>query len=114
MKRIWLIIFALFTPALALGDDQPSVLVTAQEVHQGSLPQIVTAYGLVEPLPDGATNISLLRAGQVEKLSVIVGESGDDYVIDGNIDAKKEIITEGNYELKDGGLVRKGGAKAEP
>lgn len=74
MMRIWLILFALFISAPVLADEQPSVLISSEAVHQGSLPQIVTAYGIVEPLPDGATNISLLRAGQVEKLSVSLGQ----------------------------------------
>lgn len=74
MKRIWLTLFVLFISARAFADERSSVLIAAEQVHQGSLPQIVTAYGTVEPLPDGATNISLLRAGRVDKISVNLGQ----------------------------------------
>ncbi|MDP9126747.1 MAG: efflux RND transporter periplasmic adaptor subunit [Pseudomonadota bacterium] len=73
MNAMKLVVLALFFPALALAEE-PSVLITTQEVHQGSMPQIVTAYGTVEPLPDGVTNISMQRAGQVASLSVAPGQ----------------------------------------
>jgi RND family efflux transporter MFP subunit len=75
MKRLYLLILvSAFLPASAFADEQPSVLVTTQDIHQGSLPSLITAYGTVEALPDGATSISLLRAGQVDKLLVSPGQ----------------------------------------
>ncbi|MDE2029111.1 MAG: efflux RND transporter periplasmic adaptor subunit [Alphaproteobacteria bacterium] len=57
------------------AQETPNVLVSTSVVHQGELPDQVTAYGTAEPLPGGATTISLLRAGQVEKLSVSAGQA---------------------------------------
>ena len=78
MKFPMLIAAALtLAPALAHADAAdvgPSVLVTTVPAKQGTLPQTLTAYGAVEPAPDGTANISLLRAGQVVKLRVGPGE----------------------------------------
>jgi membrane fusion protein, multidrug efflux system len=66
----------ILVPTLAQADGTeapPSVLVTTVPAQQGALPQTLTAYGAVEPAPDGSASISLLRAGQVTKLSVAPG-----------------------------------------
>ncbi len=53
---------------------QTSVLVTTTNAVHGSIPEIITAYGQVAPAPDGSTNLSLLRAGQVTRVRVSVGQ----------------------------------------
>ncbi|MDE1900588.1 MAG: efflux RND transporter periplasmic adaptor subunit [Alphaproteobacteria bacterium] len=83
MKKLLMLALLLVIPAFAHADDDtspdsqtpPSYLVTASPVHKGDLPDQVTAYGTVMPMPDGATTLSLLRAGQVEKLSVSPGQA---------------------------------------
>lgn len=58
------------TPAAA-----PSVLVTTQAPHKGSLPRTITAYGTIEAAPGGGSEtLSLLRAGQVTQVQVRPGE----------------------------------------
>jgi membrane fusion protein (multidrug efflux system) len=78
MKLPMLIAAALtLAPALAhadAADAGPSVLVTTVPARQGTLPQTLTAYGAVEPAPDGTATLSLLRAGQVVTLRVGPGE----------------------------------------
>ena len=50
-----------------------SVLVSTTMPHRGTVPEIVTAYGIATPAPNTATTLSLPRAGQVEALSVEAG-----------------------------------------
>ncbi len=72
-----LIVFIICFPVLIKAQEpaaQPSVLVASIPVKQGTLPNTITAYGTVEPMPDGATTISLLHAGQVAKLYVSSGQ----------------------------------------
>jgi len=75
MKFPMLIAAALALAPAAETDAGPSVLVTVVPARQGTLPQTLMAYGAVEPAPDGATALSLLRAGQVLKLRVGAGEA---------------------------------------
>ena len=58
------------------GASQPSVLVTTETLHQGSLPRTVTAYGTVQAAPGGGSEtLSLLRAGQVTRVMVAPGDA---------------------------------------
>ena len=81
MRRIFAALLAL-PPAAALaqgdanGASQPSVLVTTETPHQGSLPRTVTAYGSVQAAPGGGSETrSLLRAGQVTRVMVVPGDA---------------------------------------
>jgi len=57
------------------GTPQPSVLIQTQAPHQGSLPRVLTAYGSVQPSPDGGSEaLSFLRAGQVTRVTVVQGQ----------------------------------------
>jgi membrane fusion protein (multidrug efflux system) len=81
MRRIAAMLLALL-PAAALaqgnaqGAPQPSVLVTAETPRQGTLPRTLTAYGTVQAAPNGGSEtLSLLRGGQVLRLTAAVGQS---------------------------------------
>lgn len=50
--------------------DPPSVLVSTVAPHQGSLPEVVTAYGVAAPSTTGVETISSAQAGQVAQLLV--------------------------------------------
>ena len=77
MKLLALIAFALLpASALAQGGQQPSVLVTAETPHQGSLPRALVAYGTVQASPDGGSEtMSLLRGGQVTEVFTFAGQT---------------------------------------
>ncbi len=66
--------FALLPMAALAQGDAPSVLVTTEAPRQGSLPHTLTAYGSVQTAPGGNEALSLLRAGQVTKILVAVGQ----------------------------------------
>ena len=77
---IWKLILAglVLAPLPAWADGAEavsSVLVTTVPAKQGTLPEILSAYGAAEPAPDGATSISLLRGGQIASLHVTPGET---------------------------------------
>jgi membrane fusion protein, multidrug efflux system len=63
----------LLTPALA--DDAPSVAVRTQPAHQGSVPDILTAYGTAAPAMDGGMTLSFQQEGQVLAIAVTPGEA---------------------------------------
>ncbi len=76
MKHVLAIILAIL-PAAASAQDStppPSVLVTTAAAHQGSLPRTLTAYGSVQAAPGSSETLSLLRAGQVTRVMVAVGQ----------------------------------------
>lgn len=73
MKRL-LLVAVLALPGAALA-QQPSVLVHTQPAQQGSLPEIVTAYGSAMPAPRGMMTLSLQQQGQVSSVDVTVGQS---------------------------------------
>lgn len=65
-------------PAVVLaqgGTPAPSVLVTTVMPHEGSLPRTLTAYGVVQAAPGSSETLSLLRAGQVTRVMVALGQS---------------------------------------
>ena len=69
------LLIVLLLSAAAAPPEAPSVLVTTEPAHQGSLPHILTAYGTVQPSADnGSQALSVLRAGQVIRLSVVLGQ----------------------------------------
>ncbi|HUY68181.1 MAG TPA: efflux RND transporter periplasmic adaptor subunit [Alphaproteobacteria bacterium] len=84
MKYLCLLLMIILAfPVMTHADDDdapdvsygaPSVLVTSMPVEKGNLPDSVTGYGTVEPLPNGSTKISELRAGQIVKLDVSLGQ----------------------------------------
>ncbi|MBN9560368.1 MAG: efflux RND transporter periplasmic adaptor subunit [Alphaproteobacteria bacterium] len=81
MKRALAVLLTIL-PAMALAQGgkpatpQPSVLVTTQAPRQGSLPRTLTAYGAVQPSPDGGSEtLSLLRGGQVLRLMTAAGQA---------------------------------------
>lgn len=81
MKRIVLMLLLMLAASAYAEDDEaraqaqpPSYLVTSIAVHKGDLSDQIVAYGIVTPLPDGAITLSLLRAGQVDRLMVSVGQ----------------------------------------
>ena len=51
------------------------MLVHTQPAQQGSLPEIVTAYGSAMPAPRGMMTLSLQQQGQVSSVDVTVGQS---------------------------------------
>jgi membrane fusion protein (multidrug efflux system) len=55
-------------------DDKSSVLVTSVAVKRGTVAETITEYGIAEPAPGGATNISLFHGGQVLRLRVVPGQ----------------------------------------
>jgi len=78
MRRILALLTTLL-PAAAQAQaaaPQPSVLVTTEAPHQGTMLRTLTAYGTVQAAPGGGTQaLSLLRAGQVTKVMVRTGEA---------------------------------------
>lgn len=82
MLTITLVTTAGLASKVAVGEEAsaPSVLVATVPARQGSLPEILTAYGSAEPAPNGTSSVSLLRGGQVLALHVAAGQavrSGD-------------------------------------
>ncbi len=77
MLTITLVSVAGLASKVAIGDEAaaPSVLVATIPARQGSLPEILTAYGSAEPAPNGTSSLSLLRGGQVLALHVAAGQS---------------------------------------
>lgn len=73
MKRL-LLVAVLALPGAALA-QKPSVLVHTQPARQGTLPEIVTAYGSATPAPRGMMTLSLQQQGQVSSVNVTVGQS---------------------------------------
>ena len=81
MTRLWLS-GLLVLPALALAQapaappaaPKPTVLVATAPPHQGSLPRTLTAYGVIQGAPGSSETLSLLRAGQVTRITVAVGQ----------------------------------------
>jgi len=77
MRRVLTALLAI-VPALAFAQDgapQPSVLVTTAMPQEGSLPRTLTAYGVVQAAPGSSQTLSLLRAGQVTRVMVALGQS---------------------------------------
>lgn len=52
---------------------EPSALVTTQPLKQGQLPVTLTGFGVIAPEAGQTQNVSVLRAGRVERLRVAVG-----------------------------------------
>ncbi len=61
------------TPASAA--EEGSVLVSTMAPRQGSLPDIITAYGTAVPAPDSSMTISLQSQGRVLRFDVTPGEA---------------------------------------
>lgn len=63
-------------PLLAHGAEpsvEPSALVTALALQQGELPLTLTGFGVIAPERAQTQNVSVQRAGRVERLRVAVG-----------------------------------------
>ncbi len=76
MRRVLTALLTIL-PALAFAQDgapQPSVLVTTALPQEGSLPRTLTAYGVVQAAPGSSETLSLLRAGQVTRVMVAMGQ----------------------------------------
>ena len=80
MRPLLVLLLALIPLAAAAqsgpaGTPQPSVLVQTQTPRQGSLPRELMAYGTVQASPDGGSEaLSFMRAGQVVRVSAVVGQ----------------------------------------
>jgi RND family efflux transporter MFP subunit len=59
----------------ALADDAPSVAVQTQPARQGSVPDVLTAYGTATPAMDGGMALSFQQEGQVLAMAVTPGEA---------------------------------------
>lgn len=75
MTRWRLALLLLVLPGLAHAADDPSVLVQTKPAEQGSLPDIVQAYGTAGPALDGGMTISLQQEGLVAAIAVTPGET---------------------------------------
>jgi RND family efflux transporter MFP subunit len=69
---------AVLTLAACSGDDAAdngavSAAVSTVPLHQGSLPELVTAYGIAEPAADAAQVLSVQAAGRVTQWAVTAG-----------------------------------------
>jgi len=77
MTRSWfaivLIVSALLSTALA--DDAASVAVQTEAPREGTVPDIVTAYGSAAPALDGGMTLSLQQDGRVLAIAVTPGET---------------------------------------
>jgi len=70
-----LISLAALAQSPSAGSPPPSVLVQTQAARQGSLPRMLTAYGSVQPSADGGSEaLSFLRAGQVLRMTAVLGQ----------------------------------------
>jgi len=79
MKRLLIIPFML-VPLAGLAQPapapKPSVLIQTQAARQGSVPRMLTAYGSVQPSPNGGSEaLSLLRAGRVTRVTAVLGQT---------------------------------------
>jgi len=83
MNRMLAVAMILFVAARPLAASaqasapavpQTSVLVTTQAPRQGGLPRTLTAYGAIQAAPGGSETLSLLRAGQVKRIMVALGQ----------------------------------------
>jgi len=57
----------------ASSSDKVSAAVTTQPVHQGSLPDVVSAYGTAVPAIDAASTLSIQAEGAVTQFDVTAG-----------------------------------------
>ena len=76
MKSVFVaVLAALPMMALAQGSTPPpNVLVSTAAPRQGSLARTLAAYGVVQAAPGSAETLSLLRAGQVTRIMVALGQ----------------------------------------
>ena len=79
MRRLLIILFIL-VPLAGLAQPapaaKPSVLIQTQAARQGSIPRMLTAYGSVQPSPNGGSEaLSLLRAGRVTRVTAVLGQT---------------------------------------
>jgi membrane fusion protein, multidrug efflux system len=61
--------------AAVCADDPPSVLVTTMLPRQGSVPDIVVAYGSVGPAVGGSMTVNLQHEGRVAAIAVTLGQA---------------------------------------
>jgi membrane fusion protein (multidrug efflux system) len=59
----------------ALADEPASVAVETEAPHEGSVPDLVTAYGSATPALDGGMTLSLQQDGRVLAISATPGET---------------------------------------
>ena len=57
------------------GSDKVSAAVITQAVHQGSLPDVVSAYGTAAPAIDAASTLSIQAEGAVTQFDVTAGST---------------------------------------
>ena len=77
MRHILAAVLAVL-PVAALaqgGTPPPNVLVTTAAPQEGGLPRMLTAYGVVQAAPGSSETLSLLRAGQVTRVLVALGQT---------------------------------------
>jgi len=75
--RSFLVAALAMLPMTALaqgGTPPPSVLVTTVAPRQGSLARTLAAYGVIQAAPGSGETLSLLRAGQVTRVMVALGQ----------------------------------------
>lgn len=72
IKRRWTLAALLCLPFLACAAE-PSALVTTQALKQGQLPVTLTGFGVIAPEASQTQNVSVQRAGRVERLRVALG-----------------------------------------
>ena len=77
-----LVLAIMLVPVVGLAQQapavppQPSVLIVTQPARRGSLPRVLTAYGSVQPSPNGGSEaLSILRAGRVTRVSAVLGQT---------------------------------------
>jgi RND family efflux transporter MFP subunit len=69
------VLAASITIAPAFADDTASVAVQVEQPHQGTVPDLVTAYGSAMPALNGGMTLSFQQEGRVLALDVTPGET---------------------------------------
>ena len=68
------VIATLLAPGVLRADETPSVLVQTEMPRQGSLPDILSAYGTAMPALNGGMTLSVQQEGRVTAIAVTPGE----------------------------------------
>lgn len=69
-----MILIGLVGPVAAHADDAPTVLVQTETPRQGTLPDILSAYGTAMPALNGGMTLSVQQEGRITAIEVTAGE----------------------------------------
>jgi membrane fusion protein (multidrug efflux system) len=74
-RRLAIVLLGSLFAVAAHAQDKPSVAVETTPARQGSLPELLTAYGAAAPALDGGMTLSFQQDGRVLAIAVTPGET---------------------------------------